>query len=148
MFSKINILDKEIKGKQLGESTCNIFNKSLIEFIWKWISTDQIRKSSQEKRLAIMWSSNSQQCKCRWPLTDDGTTPHFLFYRGVKVIHFQWKPHFGLWSFPGLVIQPCGNAGQRLRVSQWPQGQTASILITFVSRQTILKELHFQGSIQ
>ena len=33
MFSKINILDKEIKGKQLGESTCNIFNKSLIEFI-------------------------------------------------------------------------------------------------------------------
>ena len=47
MLSKIKILDKEIKGKQLGESTCNIFNKSLIEFIRKWISTDQIRKSSQ-----------------------------------------------------------------------------------------------------
>lgn len=35
MFSKIKILDKEIKDKQLGESPCNIFNKSLIDIVHK-----------------------------------------------------------------------------------------------------------------
>lgn len=117
MFSKIKMLDKEIKGKQLGESTCNIFNRSLVEFMWNWISIDQIRKPSRQKRLAMMRLSNSQECRCRWPLTDDGATSSFLFHSGVKAIHIQWKPYFGFWSFLGLVIQPCCNAGQRLLVS-------------------------------
>lgn len=133
VLKKIKMLDQEIKGK-LGESTCNIFNRSLVEFIMT-ISIDQIRKPSRQ-RLAMMRLSDSQECRLQTaPRPTMERLPVSCFSEGDthSVETILWILVFSRASDTTLLQCWAAAPGQ----SCDPRGNS-NVLITF-RRQTILK---------